>query len=119
MKYFLLWTFGALMMAAGINHLVKPYFYKTFIPQWLPLLGVNYAVGIIEFLIGITLFFPATRHISALCLLLLMLFFLLFHTLDVFKEQPAIGSKTLAYIRLPLQFVLIYWAWYLYTLDKV
>jgi uncharacterized membrane protein len=57
------------------------------------------------------------RHKSALAMLLLMVFFLPFHLLDVFKEKPAIGSKLLAYIRLPLQFVLIWWAWYLFTVS--
>jgi len=33
--------------------------------------------------------------------------------MDVFKENPAIGSHQLALIRLPLQFVLILWAWFI------
>jgi uncharacterized membrane protein len=112
-KLLLLWTFAILMMAAGLNHIIFPKFYRTFIPNWLPLFTVNYAVGIIEFLIGLGLFFPQYRHGCALALLIMMLSFLPFHLLDVFKENPAIGSKLLAYIRLPLQFVLIWWAWYL------
>lgn len=115
MKLFLLWTFALLMMATGLNHILYPRFYKTFIPSWLPLLVVNYTVGAIEFLIGLGLLFPQSRHTCALALLLMMLFFLPFHLLDVFKENPAIGSKLLAYIRLPLQFILIWWAWYLFN----
>jgi uncharacterized membrane protein len=42
---------------------------------------------------------------------LLMIAFLPLHIVDVFKDNPAIGSTTLAYIRLPIQFILIYWAW--------
>lgn len=113
MKLLLLWTYALLMMAAGLNHIVYPKFYKTFIPGWLPLYTVNYTVGIIEFVIGLGLLFPQYRHTCALALFILMLFFLPFHVLDVFKENPAIGSKLLAYIRLPLQFALIWWAWYL------
>jgi len=103
------------MMAAGLNHIIFPRFYKTFIPKWLPLLTVNYVFGLLEFFIGLTLFFPKYRTESALVLLILMIFFLPFHLLDVFKEKPAIGSKLMAYIRLPLQFVLIWWAWYLFN----
>lgn len=117
MKLLLLWTFGLIMMAAGVNHILQPYFYKTFIPKWMPILTVNYVVGIIEFAIGLALFFPGLRHHAALALLLMMIAFLPFHAVDVFKEQPAIGSKILAYIRLPLQFVLIWWAWYLFKLE--
>lgn len=113
MKLLLLWTFAILMMAAGLNHIIFPKFYRTFIPRWLPLIAVNYIVGVIEFVIGLGLLFPESRHISALTLLMMMVFFLPFHVLDVFKKKPAIGSKRMAYIRLPLQFILIWWAWYL------
>jgi uncharacterized membrane protein len=116
MKLILLWTFAILMMVAGINHIIQPHFYKTFIPRWMPLLTVNYIVGFIEFAIGITLLFPALRPVSALALLILMIAFLPFHLMDVFKERPAIGSRALAYIRLPVQFLLIWWAWYLFRL---
>jgi len=47
-----------------------------------------------------------------------MLLFLPLHFLDVFKEHPAIGSKTIALIRLPIQFLLIYCAWYIYKTKK-
>lgn len=99
------------MIVAGINHFVKPYFYKAFIPGWLPLLPVNYITGAVEVALGASLLIPVFRHYGALGLLLLMIVFLPLHTLDVFKENPAIGSKLLAYIRLPLQFILIWWAW--------
>ena len=101
------------MMAAGINHIVYPRFYKTFIPKWLPLLTVNYLFGLLELIIGVMLLVPAYRREAAIALFLLMLFFLPFHLLDVFKDKPMIGSKLLAYIRLPLQFVLIWLAWVL------
>jgi len=113
MKILLIWTFSGLMLAAGLNHLVNPYFYKTFIPKPLPLLAVNYIFGIIEFGLGAGLLIPGYRRYAALGLLILMIFFLPFHLIDVFRKDPAIGSKLLAYIRLPLQFVLIWWAWYI------
>jgi uncharacterized membrane protein len=43
----------------------------------------------------------------------MMLAFLPLHILDVFKENPAIGSHEAALVRLPLQFVLILWAWFI------
>jgi hypothetical protein len=30
------------------------------------------------------------------------------HVMDVFMDEPAIGSKAAAYVRLPIQFVLIW-----------
>nr|WP_068888762.1 hypothetical protein [Pedobacter panaciterrae] len=114
MKIYFTWLYGILMIAAGINHFVRPYFYKTFIPDWLPLLPVNYISGAVEIALGVCLLIPGYRHDAALGLLILMVLFLPLHAVDVFKENPAIGSKLLAYIRLPLQFVLIWWAWIIF-----
>nr|WP_294869896.1 MauE/DoxX family redox-associated membrane protein [uncultured Pedobacter sp.] len=111
MKIYFTWLYGILMILAGINHFVKPYFYKTFIPNWLPLLPVNYVTGAVEATLGVCLLIPVCRHYGALGLFLLMIVFLPLHAFDVFKQNPAIGSKLLAYIRLPLQFILIWWAW--------
>lgn len=118
MKTYFTWLFGILMILAGINHFVKPHFYKAFIPAWLPLLPVNYITGAVEATLGICLLIPVSRHYGALGLLLLMIAFLPLHTLDIFKENPAIGSRLIAYIRLPLQFILIWWAWSIFGDNK-
>lgn len=110
-KLYLTWLFGIFMLGAGINHLVKPAFYNPFIPDWMPSLAVNYIVGLLEASIGLGLLLPKLRRPAAIANLILMLFFLPFHLADVFKSHPAIGSHLLAYIRLPIQFLLIYWAW--------
>ncbi|WP_316820530.1 hypothetical protein [Pedobacter gandavensis] len=112
-KLFLTWLFGLFMLGAGINHLIKPAFYHPFIPDWMPELAVNYIVGLLEASIGFGMILPKYRRIAAMTNLLLMLFFLPFHIADVFKSNPSIGSHLLAYIRLPIQFILIYWAWYI------
>lgn len=109
------WFFAILMMAAGINHFIYPRIYKRFIPKILPLNTTNYLVGLLEALVGLGLLLSVTFHLSALVLLIVMISFLPLHVMDVFKEKPAIGSKTLAYIRLPIQLLLIWGAWYLYV----
>lgn len=107
------WLFAALLIAAGVNHFIRPAFYTAFIPDWLPLIAVNYFTGIVEIGLGIGLLLPFSRRMSAFGTILLMVFFLPFHLIDAFRVHPAIGSVWLAWIRLPLQFVLIYWAWFL------
>ena len=109
----LTWIFALLLIAAGINHLLRPHFYAAFIPHWLPLIAVNYITGLIEAAIGIGLLFNLSRRAAAIAAVLLMVFFLPFHLIDAFRTHPAIGSVQLAWIRLPLQFILIYWAWFL------
>jgi uncharacterized membrane protein len=74
--------------------------------------------GIVELALGIALLLKRYRQHAAFGVFILMLLFLPLHFLDVFKEQPAIGSKTIALIRLPIQFLLIYCAWYIYKTKK-
>jgi uncharacterized membrane protein len=100
------------MVMGGIIHFINPAMYNPFIPDFLPKIMVNYVAGVIEMGLGMGLLFPKYRKNAALGIFILMIAFLPLHTLDVFKENPAIGSKTLAYIRLPLQFLLIYWSFW-------
>ena len=113
LKIVLTIVFAVVMILAGINHTFNPGLYKPFIPDWIPLLLTNIFIGIIEIAIGIGLMLPSYRRKAAILLFILMILFLPLHVADVFKMHPAIGSHTLAYIRLPVQFVLIYWAWYI------
>lgn len=105
------WVFALILIAAGINHAVNPGIYTAFIPWFLPLTATNYFTTVVEAGLGLGLLFKQTSKIAATGTLLLMIFFLPFHVVDAFRAQPAIGSKLIAWIRLPLQFVLIYWAW--------
>ena len=107
-------TFGILFMLAGFMHFAKPKIYKHFIPDFLPKLAVNYIAGLVEFLLGIGLFFNLTTKYAALGVFLLMIVFLPIHIWDVTKERPAIGSKKMAIIRIPIQFTLMLFAWLIY-----
>lgn len=108
-------VFGIFFSYAGIMHIVKPQFFKHFIPDFLPKLAVNYVFGSIELILGVALFFPQTVNKAAAGIFILMLFFLPIHIWDLTKERPAIGSKKLAIIRIPLQFLLLYLSYLIYT----
>ena len=112
MANILTYLFGALLVAAGFNHFVNPNLYNPFIPEFMPRLAVNYASGLAEIVVGAGVFLPRFRKAATLGILVLMILFLPLHVIDVFRENPAIGSHTAAVIRLPVQFVLIAWAWY-------
>jgi uncharacterized membrane protein len=114
-----IWFFAILFVAGGLNHILNPKFYNHFIPAGLPKLAVNYASGITEILLGVGVLFVETRYWSALGILILMIAFLPLHVIDLFRERPAIGSRTLAIIRLPVQFLLIWGAWWLMKQDGV
>lgn len=113
-KLILTFLFGAFMIFGGVNHFLKPAIYLPFIPNFLPGEAINYLSGIAEIIVGIGVFIPKFRSLSTLGILIMMLIFLPLHVIDVFKEQPAVGSHQAALVRLPLQFVLIFWAWFIH-----
>ncbi|MDB0602013.1 hypothetical protein [Tenacibaculum maritimum] len=106
------------LIYGGFNHFYKPEFYNGFIPNFLPKLAVNYIFGAIEMLLGIGLFIKGYQRKSAYGIFLLMLLFMPLHIWDAFKENPAIGSKTAAYIRIAVQFLFIAWPWALYKNES-
>lgn len=111
-RFVFAFLFALLLIGAGINHILHPAAYASLIPSWLPLLATNYFTALVEITLGTGLLFVRSRPVAAAGTILLMVFFLPFHVYDAFREHPAIGSTLLALIRLPLQFVLIYWAWF-------
>lgn len=88
-------------------------FYNRFIPGNLPKLMINYVSGVVEILLGIGLLFTATKYWSAWGVFILMIVFLPLHVIDLFRDKPAIGSKPVAVVRLVIQFLLIWGAWWL------
>ena len=106
--------FAVFFIYAGIMHFIKPTFFKHFIPNGFPKLTVNYIVGVIEFGLGLGLFFPEAVSYSAHGIFILLIVFLPIHVWDATKKRPAIGSKIFAYIRIPLQFLLMYGAYLIY-----
>ncbi|QTD37025.1 DoxX family membrane protein [Polaribacter batillariae] len=108
-------VFGAFFCFAGIMHILKPRIFKNFIPNFFPKKLVNYVVGTIEFLLGFGLFFSETTKYAAFGIFILMILLLPIHLWDVTRIRPAIGSKKMAIIRVPLQFLLMYCAYLIYT----
>lgn len=116
MKYLklgLTFLFGAFMIMGGVAHFRTPDMYYAFIPDFLPESIINYAVGIIEILLGVGVFLPQTRPMATQGIFWAMVLFLPLHIIDIFKETPAVGSHNAALIRLPFQFLFIAWAWYI------
>lgn len=109
--------FAIFMIFSGVQHFLKPDFYVSFVPSFLPLTkAIIYSSGVLEILLGIMLIFPKYAKQGALGVLVLMLIFLPIHVWDVFSATPAIGSHQAALIRLVVQFLFIALAWKLKTL---
>ncbi|GAB3707491.1 DoxX family protein [Spirosoma flavus] len=104
-----------LYVAAGTNHFVNPRMYLSIMPPYIPAHSLMVQLsGVAEVVLGIGLLFPQTRSISAWGLILLLVAVfpanVYMATSSRFRKFPA----WLRWLRLPLQGVLIWWA-YQYT----
>jgi len=90
-------------------------FFEHFIPNFFNKKLVNYLVGFIELGLGLGLFFPKTIKGAAIGIFVLLILLLPIHIWDLTKDKPAIGSKTIAFIRIPFQFILMYGIYFVYT----
>ncbi|MGY0407182.1 MAG: hypothetical protein ACWIPJ_02330 [Polaribacter sp.] len=105
--------FSGFFMFTGIIHIIKPQKFKHFIPNFFPKNIVNYVVGVLEVSLALGLFFSETVKNTAIGIFILMVLFLPIHIWDATKTKPAIGSKKIAFTRIVLQFLLIYFAYLL------
>ena len=103
---------------AGVQHFLNPDFFLNVIPNFLMdfAMPIIYISGIIEVGIGLLLLTNKYQYLGALSFFLLMLAFLPIHIADVFAENPFMGSRNAAYIRLAVQFVFIALPWKLKSL---
>ncbi len=99
---------------AGIMHFVKPKMYIAIIPPYIPFpRQMNLLVGTAEIILGLGLLFDDTRSISAFGIIVLLI---AVFPANLYMYQKANNGirKWLFFLRLPLQVVLIGWA-YIYT----
>jgi uncharacterized membrane protein YphA (DoxX/SURF4 family) len=103
-RYFL----AVLFIAGSVGHILKPEISDGFIPEFLPKQLVHYGIFIIELALGICLLLNKFTKKASLFAVLLLLFFLGLHVVDCFRENPIIGSKIAAYLRVVFQLIFIY-----------
>lgn len=108
-----LYLMAGIYMLAGHIHFLKPRMYEGIIPPYLPSpRALVYLSGLAEIGLGAGLLFEETRSLSAWGIILMLLAFLPVHIYmlraDKFRRKfPAWAL----WVRLPLQFLLIYWAY--------
>jgi uncharacterized membrane protein len=113
-KLIMRWLFGILFVAAGVNHFVKPDFYVKIMPPYLPWhLELVYISGMCEAALGLLLLIPRTTVLAAwgLIALLIAVFPANIHMALHPHDYPNI-AEALLWARLPLQGVLILWAFW-------
>jgi uncharacterized membrane protein len=116
MKNFSLYIMAALYIVAGLNHFVNPSFYMKIMPPWIP--GPNFFVwlsGLCEIIFALLLLPSNTRPYAAWSIILLLIVIFpanIQMTVDYYRKSTP--GLYLTILRLPLQILLIYWA-YLFT----
>jgi uncharacterized membrane protein len=104
-----------LYVAAGINHFVRPAMYLSIMPHFLPRSSwgpLVAASGGCEIVFGLLLIPAPTRQLAAWLIIALLIAIFpanIQMTIDFTRRHNP--YTWLAWLRLPLQIVLIWWAW--------
>jgi uncharacterized membrane protein len=116
MKIVFLYVMALAYIAAGVYHFVAPGFYKKIMPPYLPYhMELIYASGVFEIVLGLLLLPASTRVYAAWgVIVLLIAIFPANIQMAVNFYQRKNPYLWVAILRLPLQILLIWWA-YIYT----
>lgn len=97
---------------AGVSHFLQPKFFLKIMPKWVPFPEkVNFLVGAIEIILGLGLLLESTRVLTAwgIIALLIAVFPANIYHYQLARQKGKQVIPTL--VRLPIQAVLIYWAY--------
>lgn len=104
--------FAAIFVLAGINHFRTPKIYLKIIPNaFRNKEFINNASGWLEIVFGLMIFFEPTQQLGAYGIIGLLIAFFATHIFMIQDKNASMGlPEWFLYIRLLLQFGLIYWA---------
>ena len=112
LNLFSLITMSAAYCFAGVSHFIKPAVFLKITPKWVPYPGkVNFIVGAIEIALGSALLFSNSRSYAAIGIIALLI---AVFPANVYHFQKALQKGKFlipTLIRLPIQALLIYWAY--------
>ncbi|MFI5317644.1 MAG: DoxX family protein [Myxococcota bacterium] len=121
-KRALLYLMGAFYVFAGLQHFRVPDNYLPMMPDYLPWhAGLILLSGVAEVLCGLGVLLPRTRRLAAWGTIALLIavfpanIHVALHNVALFGAKE--GAGALNYVRLPLQLLLIAWAWW-YTREE-
>lgn len=109
---------AAFIGGAGVMHFVRPQFFDDVVPDWMP--GdpriTTYASGVVEIAAGVLIAVPRTRRAGAL---LALATFVGVYPANIWgavqggydNVEGFGGTAAAAWLRLPLQIPMIWWAW--------
>jgi uncharacterized membrane protein len=108
-----LYVMAVFYIIAGVNHFISPDFYKKIMPPWLPWhYPLIYFSGVCEIVFGILLLFKQTRKQAAWAIIVLLVAVFpanIQMMLNYYHQQSP--YLWIAILRLPLQPLLMWWAY--------
>ena len=112
--YIPLIIFAAFFIYAGYSHYKKAWFFYKITPPWIQRWKkeINVIVGVAEVLGGVGLLIPQTRSMAAWGIIALLI--AVFPANIYMLTSKGAGMKIpiwFLWVRLPLQFVALWWAW--------
>jgi uncharacterized membrane protein len=115
-KEVLKWLYGAFYIVAGINHFRSEDFYLKLMPDYIPAALHQPAVfwsGVAEVVLGVLLVIPRTTRIAAWGIIALLIAIFPANIYGWWHSEEIFGiSREAHFIRLPIQALLILWAWW-------
>lgn len=112
----LLYLMGLIYIIAGVYHFINPKIYLKIMPKYIPYhYPLIYLSGFFEIVLGISVCVPSLKNISIYGIIFMLIIFLLVHLNMLVNKKASLGiPKWILFLRIPIQFGLIYWAyWYL------
>lgn len=105
---------AGMYIIAGLFHFIRPKAYLRIMPRYLPQHKLLvYLSGAAEILLGLALFFEETKTLAIYGIIMMLVIFLLVHFYMLSSKKAGAGIPVwMLILRLPLQFVLIWWAYF-------
>lgn len=106
------------MIGAGIMHFARPAFFVAIVPDYLPAPAALVAIsGAFEIFGGLGLLWTPTRRWAAAGIVLLLIFVFPANLNMALHAERFAFPPVLLWLRLPLQPLLIFWAWFAGSFD--
>jgi uncharacterized membrane protein len=110
------WLLAAAMIVGGVMHFIVPRSYERMVPKALPAhRAIVYVSGVVEVACGAALLVPSLSPWAAYAVIAVLVA-IFPANINMAVNHISAGKKPMApwmlWARLPLQFVLIAWAWW-------
>ncbi len=107
------YVMALIYILAGLNHFRSPKLYLKIIPPYLPKASwINTVSGLLEIVFGLMLLFKPIAPIGAVGIIILLIGFFASHIYMLQNEKASLRlPKWILILRIPFQFLLIYWAY--------